>query len=154
MLIYISIFELIFLIISILFILILLSSFEMKSKNLILFSVLNFIIPDINKENIKIWYFISNVSINFILSGTYIYILGNNLNNSDYGKFFYFIFVIIPVVSAYFGQRIIDIIYISKMNLCKKENENSSFLDEEEIRENDERFKKAIKDAVLEKYKF
>ncbi|KGB24336.1 hypothetical protein ApDm4_1494 [Acetobacter pomorum] len=40
------------------------------------------------------------------------------------------------------------------MNLCKKENENSSFLDEEEIRENDERFKKAIKDAVLEKYKF
>ncbi|WP_039892049.1 hypothetical protein, partial [Acetobacter pomorum] len=122
MLIYISIFELIFLIISILFILILLSSFEMKSKNLILFSVLNFIIPDINKENIKIWYFISNVSINFILSGTYIYILGNNLNNSDYGKFFYFIFVIIPVVSAYFGQRIIDIIYISKMNLCKKEN--------------------------------
>ncbi|ATI13616.1 hypothetical protein CPF11_14125 (plasmid) [Acetobacter pomorum] len=76
------------------------------------------------------------------------------MNNSDYGKFFYFIFVIIPVVSAYFGQRIIDIIYISKMNLCKKENENSSFLDEEEIRENDERFKKAIKDAVLEKYKF
>lgn len=117
-------------------------------------SILKFILPQITKNNKSLWSFIFSVGINFIVSAFYIYYNSSKMNDPIYGKFYYFIFVVIPAVSAYLGSQTANYILIFEYKLFKEENKKSTVISEEAILENDQNLQQRIDDFYKEKYTF